>query len=92
MKKSIKNEESEPKFLEMNHEVQEKQEEFGYYNFRKDGDEIRKILFDNTLTGYVLKIFEIHQEVPLTESYVVEQVYCSPFKIGSCEFAPSEAS
>jgi hypothetical protein len=37
-------------------------------------DDARKQLFDNTLTGYVLKIFEIHQQVPLTENYVVEQV------------------
>ncbi|CAD8117910.1 unnamed protein product [Paramecium sonneborni] len=44
-------------------------------NFEIDSNENeKKQLFQQTLTGFVLKLFEAHQNAPLSERYIVEQV------------------
>jgi len=41
-------------------------------NFLQETEEARKSLFDATITGFVLRLFEIHQNTPLSEGYIVE--------------------
>ncbi|CAD8106638.1 unnamed protein product [Paramecium primaurelia] len=44
-------------------------------NFEIDQNENeKKLLFQQTLTGFVLKLFEAHQNATLSERYIVEQV------------------